>query len=66
KIEPQLKDYLGVKRQIMDKLTSQQRADAFKAWVDERTKSTRVETYDEALWETVDNARYAAADTTSG
>jgi parvulin-like peptidyl-prolyl isomerase len=66
KVPPALKDYLGVKRRIMEKLVAQQRADGFKQWVEERRKSTSVSIDDDALWTTVDRSKYATVDTTKG
>ncbi|MFQ5454285.1 MAG: peptidylprolyl isomerase, partial [Candidatus Zixiibacteriota bacterium] len=64
KIEPQLKDFLGVKRTIFQKLTKQQKDQAIQLWVDERLKETTIEIDEDALWTTIDESKYAQTDTT--
>lgn len=68
KIDAQLKDYLGMKRDIVQKLTKQQEEEALAQWVEERKKTTKVVVYDDALWSTIDMDKYASTgtpDTTS-
>ncbi len=62
KIEPELRDFLGSKRDIFQKLTNQQRHAAFVAWVDARKEVTPVEIYEDVLWELIDMDKYAALD----
>jgi len=64
KTDPALKDYLGVKRQIYDKLDNEQKTEAFGKWVDERKKITSIDIYEDALWETIDKKNYTEIDTT--
>ena len=63
KIEPELKDFLGSKREIFQRLTNQQRHAAFAAWVDARKEITSVEVDEDVLWELIDMNKYAAVDT---
>lgn len=65
KIEAQLKDFLGVKRSIVDILNRQNKANAIQAWVDERLKETNVEVMDDAIWATIDMTKYPDASTTN-
>lgn len=62
KIEPELKDYLGIKRGIMQKLTKQQEDIAFENWVDERLQSTKIEIDEDALWASINMDLYVTAD----
>jgi len=64
KIEPQLKDFLGVKRTIINKLKKKQKDEAFQKWVDERMKSTPIKIDEKALWATIDMTNYPQADST--
>jgi len=66
KTSPELKDFLGVKRTILDKLNREQRNRAIEAWIDERLKQSTVEVVDDALWSTVDLDKYAVSDTLEG
>ena len=62
KIEAQLKDVLGVKREITQKITRQQKQQAFADWVEERKQNTRIEIKEDALWETIDMEKYPSVD----
>ena len=62
KIEPELKDYLGQKRGIIQKLTAQQRDIAFNQWISERLQSTNVEIDEDALWASINMEKYVTAD----
>ncbi len=62
KIEPELKDYLGVKRGILEKLTKQQENIAFEKWVNERLQSTKVDIDEDALWATINMDLYVTPD----
>jgi len=61
----ELKDFLGVKRQIMQTLVREQNTKAFSDWVDERKSITKIEVNDDLLWEQIDRSKYASADTAS-
>lgn len=65
KIDPEIKDFLNVKRTINDRIIKQQKNDAIQVWVDARLKSTTVEVDDDALWATIDMEKYEVADTTT-
>ena len=62
--EPQLKDFLGMKRQISQVILQNQKRDALAAWLDQRREQTTVTVYEDNLWEIIDMDKYAAADTT--
>ncbi|UCD64554.1 MAG: peptidylprolyl isomerase [Candidatus Zixiibacteriota bacterium] len=66
RIEPEIKDFLSVKRNIADKVTRQRKEDAIHTWVDERMKVTEIEIDEKALWDTIDEEKYVvvAVDTT--
>ncbi len=64
KIGAQLKDYLGIKREIVQKLVDEQKKEAFDKWVEERKKSTPIVVDEDALWLTIDMDKYATVDTT--
>ncbi len=63
KIEPELKDYLGVKRNILEKLTKQQKNIAFEKWVNERLQSTKIDIDEDALRASINMDLYVTADT---
>ena len=63
KIESQVKDFLGVKKPIIETLRHQQKNDAIQTWIDERLKSTSIDIDEEAIWATIKMDRYAAVDT---
>ncbi|MDH3891244.1 MAG: peptidylprolyl isomerase [candidate division Zixibacteria bacterium] len=58
KTEPVLKDFLGVKRIIFEKISQQNSHAAFAAWVDERKQTIDYEVYEDALRATIDMDRY--------
>ncbi|HKK22015.1 MAG TPA: peptidylprolyl isomerase [candidate division Zixibacteria bacterium] len=65
KIQPELKDFLGVKRSIVEKLQKEQKDKAIQQWIDAKLKSTKVDVNDEAVWSTIDMSKYPKqADTT--
>jgi len=66
KIDKELKDYLGLKREIIQKLVDKQKKDAFEKWVEERRQSTRIIVNEDVLWSTIDEDKYAAVDTAGG
>lgn len=63
KIETELKDYLGMKREIAQKIVDRQKKEAFEKWVEQRKESTRIVINEDALWATIDMDKYTAADT---
>ncbi len=66
KVQPELKDFLGVKRSIIDELQKQQKDQAIQQWVDARMKSTNINVDDAAVWSTIDMSKYPKqSDTTS-
>ena len=65
KIEPELKDYLGVKRPIMEKLVNEQKNIAFKKWVDDRLSKTKVDIDEDALWASINMDLYVTADSSN-
>ncbi|UCE24484.1 MAG: peptidylprolyl isomerase [Candidatus Zixiibacteriota bacterium] len=66
KVEPEIKDFLDVKRKISDRVIFEQKNQAIQTWIDERLKATEVDVDEDALWSTIDMDRYAAVDTTTG
>lgn len=66
KIEPQLRDYLGVKREIYLRLVDSGKKDAFDTWLKERKAQASIRVNEDAIWKTIDSKRYAQmSDTTS-
>ncbi len=66
RIDAAEKDFLGVKRDIIQKIEKQQKAAAFSAWVDERKKETTISVNDDAIWKTIDMEKYPTTDDQSG
>jgi len=62
KITAQVKDYLGVKRFIFEKLSVERQQGALADWVDQRRSQSNIDIDDEALWSTVDMSIYKSAD----
>lgn len=58
KMEPQTKAYLGVKRQIIDKLISEQKHATFVQWIEQKKSEYNITVNEDALWSTVDMTRY--------
>ena len=58
KIEAVLKDFLGVKRTIIDKINRQDKVNAINTWINERKKSTNIEIDTAAIWTTIDKSKY--------
>ncbi len=65
KVAEQTKDFLGVKRTIINKINYQREGDVFRAWVDDRMKDSQIDVNEDALWATINMAQYANPDTTS-
>ncbi len=64
KMNAQLKDYLGVKRTIQQKLVNQQKNDEFQQWIKDRKAAVKITVNDDAIWSLIDKTKYASADTT--
>ena len=62
KIEPELKDYLGQKRGILDKMRTEQKGQAIDKWLEQRREVTSVEINEDNLEATVDKTKYAETD----
>jgi len=60
KIEAALKDYLGVKREIIQKLGREQKAAAMQAWIDERKQTMNIRIDEDAVRNTIDMEKYPA------
>ena len=65
KLQPEMKDFLGVKRDIMVKQAAQFKKEAFDKWVADARAGTKIEINDDALKASIDSSKYAVADTTS-
>jgi len=63
KIDPQVSDFLGVKRNIYEILSQQRTQAIFDDWVAKRKEQSTIEVNDDALWSTIDMSRYETADT---
>jgi parvulin-like peptidyl-prolyl isomerase len=59
KIQPQLKDFLGVKRAIYEKLSSNQNELTLQKWIDSRLKETEVSVDEDVLWASINMDKYA-------
>jgi len=64
RLDAQLKDYLGQKRPIYEKLAAEREDATLLQWLEERRKVTPVKVYDDRLWEMIDEKAYAGLDTT--
>ncbi len=62
KIAPELKDYLGVKRSIMQKLDYEQKMISFENWVNKRMDNTTIEINEDALRASINMDLYVTAD----
>ncbi len=62
KTTPELKDYLGVKRDIMQKLIADQRRNTLNDWLEKRRVNTKIEINEDALWSTIDMSKYEDAE----
>lgn len=58
KIEPQLKDFLGQKRYIVERMIANQKDSVTMEWLDERMKNTDIEIFDDVLMSTIDMDKY--------
>ncbi|MFZ5979429.1 MAG: peptidylprolyl isomerase, partial [Candidatus Zixiibacteriota bacterium] len=64
KEDEKLKDFLEVKTEITTRITDERKKEAFANWVEERKKTTKVETFEDVLWSAIDIDKYGATDTT--
>jgi peptidyl-prolyl cis-trans isomerase C len=63
KIDAELKDYLGMKRDIMQRIVNQQKKEAFEKWLEARKQSTKIVVNEDALRSTIDMDKYPQQDT---
>ena len=61
KIAPELKDYLGVKKPILEKLIAQQKQIAFDKWVADRMANTKIDIDEDALRASINMDLYVTA-----
>ncbi len=66
KTEPEIKDFLDVKRRINDKLLVERKNQAIQTWIDERLKITSVDVDEDAIWSTIDTDKYAEKEESEG
>jgi parvulin-like peptidyl-prolyl isomerase len=57
--EEELKDYLGVKRQIYETLVQRNNRQAFADWVDQRRQQTDITINEDVIWRTINMDKYA-------
>ncbi len=60
------KDFLSVKKEILDKLDTDLRHKAFADWVDQQKKDVSIKIFENNLRATIDQSKYSAADSTRG
>ncbi len=65
KIDSEIKDFLGVKRTIIDRILTDNKANAIGAWINERRTSTNIDIDTEALRATIDVSKYNNPETES-
>jgi peptidyl-prolyl cis-trans isomerase C len=65
KLQPELKDFLPVKRDIMLKQAAEYKKEAFDKWLQEARAKSTVQIDDEAIRTSIDASKYAQADTTA-
>jgi len=65
KLEEHIKDFLGVKNEIMYNLTNRVKNESFRQWVESRKQKQTIKFNDEAIWTLVDKEAYTVKDTTS-
>jgi len=58
KIDAEIKDFLGVKRIIIERINMQNKINAIDSWINERKKSTNIEIDTDALRTTVNTEKY--------
>jgi hypothetical protein len=65
KLEEHVKDFLGVKNEIMYKLTNETKLEAFRQWVETQKQVHPVSYDDEAIWTMVNKEAYTLRDTSA-
>ncbi len=65
KLEEHVKDFLGVKSEILHKLTTETKSEAFRQWVEVQKQAHPVTYDDEAIWTMVNKEAYTAQDTST-
>jgi peptidyl-prolyl cis-trans isomerase C len=65
RIEPILEDFNLAKRRIIDKVTKDKGDALFREWIDNMKKRIPIETFDDALVESIDEEKYIQPDTTT-
>ena len=60
KLPEQIKDFLTVKREIMNKLTRYGLENTFANWVALEKSKTKIELMPDELWITIDKSKYSA------
>ncbi|MBD3403087.1 hypothetical protein GF420_09340 [candidate division GN15 bacterium] len=63
KVQPALKDYIGMKATIKNKLMQRQRQASLEKWVAQAKEEASIEVYEEQLWDMVNTDAYASVDT---
>jgi hypothetical protein len=61
KIPASAKNYLDVKSDVKSRIMSTKKAQALKAWVDDRKQNTKISVNEDVIWSTIDNGKYASA-----
>jgi parvulin-like peptidyl-prolyl isomerase len=62
KVNAALKDYLGVKRSIVNKLTAETNLEAYQQWIDEAKDEAGITFYPDAAWHVIDTSIYVIYD----
>ena len=62
KTPERVKDYLDVKNDIKQAVVTERKSEAFSSWVQQQKDKTKITVNDDALWSTIDNSKYAAAE----
>jgi len=65
KTEEELKDYLGVKRQIYEELVAKNNQQAFTDWVDQHRQQANISVNEDVLWRTINMEKYPDEEETS-
>ncbi|RKX29595.1 MAG: hypothetical protein DRP47_01315 [Candidatus Zixiibacteriota bacterium] len=62
RIDAVVKDYLGQKRLIVQKLQDKQKRDAIDSWVNERKQNATIKINEDVLWTTIDMDKYSSTE----
>lgn len=65
KLAEHVKDFLGVKNEIMYKLSNNVKNESFRQWVESRKQNQTIKFNEDAIWTLVDKSAYAFQDTVS-